>query len=152
MFKQALFTLLLLPALPTHALDTEQATPEQLLQLGNQLAASAGPSQWQQLWQRTRTAGYLQAQAQRPHFTLEQLRLPALAEQALAQADQVEALGNSVARYRRQFPGQVIGMLDQHTLDALCLEVDWRTLPQGMVDHPQAYLGSARLLSSYPCN
>ena len=47
MLKQALFTLLLLPALPTHALDTEQVTPEQLLQLGNQLAASAGTSQWQ---------------------------------------------------------------------------------------------------------
>lgn len=55
------------------------------------------------------------------------------------------------ALYRRSFADQIIGRRGGQPLHALCLLVDWRTLPQGMRDTPQAYLRSASLLSSYPC-
>lgn len=151
MLKPALFILLLLPTLPVHALDPRHTAPERLLKLGEQLAASAGASQWQQMWQRTRAAGHFQAQATLAHFVIEQAQLPKLAQLTLARADQVQALSDSVARYRRHFPDQPIGFRGEQVLYALCLEVDWRTLPVAMAERPHAYLPSARLLGSYPC-
>lgn len=151
MRRFALFIMLLAPSLPIQALDTGQAPPEQLLTLGDQLAAHAGSSQWQQLWQRSRAAGHLQARPGHPYFTIPQPLLPALARQALAQADQVEPLGKTVARYRRTFPDRVIGMLDDQPLNSLCLDIDWRTLPHGHSDNAHAYLAGASLLNSYPC-
>jgi hypothetical protein len=147
----ALFIMLLTPSLPIHALDTGQAAPEQLLKLGSQLAAHAGSSQWQQLWQRTRAAGHMQATSGQAHFTIPQPLLPELARQTLAQADQAEAVNRSLARYRRTFPDRVIGMRDGQPLNSLCLIIDWRTLPQEQADNAHAYLGSASLLNSYPC-
>ncbi|QHG64735.1 hypothetical protein [Pseudomonas putida] len=147
----ALFIMLLTPSLPIHALDTGQAAPEQLLKLGSQLAAHAGSSQWQQLWQRTRAAGHLQATSGKAHFTIPQPQLPELARQTLAQADQVETVNRTLARYRRTFPDRVIGLLDGQPLNSLCLIIDWRTLPQEQADKAHAYLGSASLLNSYPC-
>lgn len=78
-------------------------------------------------------------------------RLPDLARQTLAQADQVHAQRQTQALYRRHFAGQVIGQRNSQPLHALCLLVDWRTLPQDMRATPQAYLSSASLLNSYPC-
>ena len=86
------------------------------------------------------------------HFTAPQAQLPELARQTLAQADRVQAQQQTQALYRRRFADQVIGQRDGQPLHALCLLVDWRTLPQGMRDSPQAYLRSASLLSSYPCD
>jgi len=118
MFKPALFTLLILPSLPAHALDTHPLPPEQLLTLGTKLAAHAGSNQWQQLWQRTRAAGHLQPEPGRAYFTLSQAQLPQLARETLTKADQVEAQNNTFALYRRAFPGQVVGMLDEQPLNA----------------------------------
>ncbi|MEN5302955.1 hypothetical protein [Pseudomonas sp. TWI628] len=151
MRRFALFIILFAPSLPIQALDTRQAPPEQLLELGGQLAAHAGSSQWQQLWQRTRAAGHLHARPGHAYFTVPHPLLPELARQALAQADQVEPLGNTVARYRRTFPDRVIGMLDNQPLNSLCLVIDWRTLPQVQPTKAHAYLAGASLLNSYPC-
>jgi len=151
MFKPALFTLLILPSLPAHALDTQPLAPEQLLTLGAKLAAHAGSNQWQQLWQRTRAAGHLQPEPGRAYFTLSQAQLPQLARETLTKADQVEAQNNTFALYRRAFPGQVVGMLDEQPLNAFCLVIDWRSLPQNMADSPYAYLSSASLVQGYPC-
>ena len=151
MYKPLLFTSLFLTPFSLHALDTRQTPAEHLLELGRELAAHAGSSQWQQLWQRVRQAGYLQANAAPVHFRVPAARLPDLARQTLAQADQVQAQRQTQALYRRHFAGQVIGQRNDQPLHALCLLVDWRTLPQGMRATPQAYLGSASLLSSYPC-
>jgi hypothetical protein len=152
MRKLALVIMLLTPSLPTHALDTRQVPPEQLLKLGSQLAAHAGSSQWQQLWQRTRAAGHLQAASGRAYFTVAHPLLPDLARQTLARADQVETVSNTRARYRRTFPERVIGMLDGQPLNSLCLIVDWRTLPQEQAGKAQAYFAGVSLLNSYPCN
>ncbi|PVZ42210.1 hypothetical protein [Pseudomonas sp. CC120222-01a] len=151
MRRFALFFILFAPSLPIQALDTRQTAPERLLELGGQLAAHAGNSQWQQLWQRTRAAGHLQARPGHAYFTIPHPLLKELARQALAQADQVEPLGNTAARYRRIFPDRVIGMLDNQPLSSLCLVIDWRTLPQVQPSNAHAYLAGASLLSSYPC-
>ena len=151
MRKFALLILLLSPALTTHALDPRQTPPEQLLKLGGQLAAHAGSSQWQQLWQRTRAAGHLQAKPGHPYFTIPQPQLPDLARQTLAHADRVEALNITLARYRRAFPDRVIGMFNDQPLNSICLVIDWRTLPQEQANTSYAYLKAASFLNSYPC-
>lgn len=152
MLKPAVFILLILQSIPSHALDTRPLTPEQLITLGGALAAHAGSSQWQQLWQRTRAAGHLQPKPGRAHFTLSQAQLPQLARQTLAQADHAEARDKTFALYRRAFPGQAVGLLDGQPLSALCIVIDWRSLPQNMADSPHAYLSSASLVHSYPCH
>lgn len=151
MRNAALFIMLLTPSLATHALDTRQAPPEQLLKLGSQLADHAGKSQWQQLWQRSRAAGHLQATPGLAYFTISHPLLPELARQTLTRADKVEAVNITLARYRRAFPGRVIGMLDDQPLNSLCLIIDWRTLPQEQANEAHAYLAGASLLNSYPC-
>ncbi|WP_060507424.1 hypothetical protein [Pseudomonas sp. NBRC 111124] len=151
MRRFALFIILLTPSLTTHALDTRQTPPEQLLELGGQLAAHAGSSQWQQLWQRTRAAGHLKAKPGHPYFTIPQPQLPDLARQTLAHADHVEALDITLARYRRTFPDRVIGMLDDQPLNSICLVIDWRTLPEAHAKKSVAYLKGTSLLNSYPC-
>jgi len=152
MYKPLLFASLILTPFSLHALDTREVTTAQLRELGRDLERHAGASQWQQLWQRVRQAGYLQANGAPVYFSAPMAQLPELARQTLAQADQVQALHQTQALYRRSFSGTVIGQRGGQPLHALCLLVDWRTLPQGMLDAPQAYLRSASLLSSYPCN
>lgn len=147
----ALLVMLLTPSVAIHALDTRQAPPKQLLMLGSQLATHAGSSQWQQLWQRTRAAGHLQATSGHAYFTVPHTQLPELARQTLAGADQVEALNSTLARYRRTFPDRVIGMLDDQSLNSLCLIIDWRTLAQQLAKETHAHLAGASLLKSYPC-
>lgn len=152
MYKPLLFASLLLTPLSLHALDTQQTPAEHLLELGRELATHAGASQWQQLWKRVRQAGYLQPDAAPVHFSVPTTRLPDLARLTLAQADQAQPLRQTQVLYRRHFADQVIGQRNGQPLHALCLLVDWRTLPTGMRATPQAYLGSASLLSSYPCD
>ena len=152
MYKHLLFASLLLTPLSLHALDTQQTPAEHLLELGRELATHAGASQGQQLWQRVRQAGYLQPDAAPVHFSVPTARLPDLARLTLAQADQAQPLRQTQVLYRRHFADQVIGQRNGQPLHALCLLVDWRTLPTGMRATPQAYLGSASLLSSYPCD
>jgi len=152
MYRSMLFASLALTYLPVYALDTRQAPAEQLFKLGSELAANAGSSQWQQLWQRAREAGYLQARTGQVHFTMPASLLPELARQTLAQADQVYPVQQTRALYRRDFPDRTVGKRGEHAFSALCLLVDWRALPQGMSTTPKAYLKSASLLSSYPCD
>ena len=76
----------------------------------------------------------------------------AAARQTLAQADQVYPVQQTRALYRRDFPDRTVGKRGEHAFSALCLLVDWRALPQGMTTTPRAYLKSASLLSSYPCD
>ena len=61
MYKPLLFASLILTPFSLHALDTREVTTAQLRELGRDLERHAGASQWQQLWQRVRQAGYLQA-------------------------------------------------------------------------------------------
>ena len=152
MYKPLLLASLYLTSPSLHALDTEKLPAEQLLELGSRLSAQAGSSQWQQLWRRVRQAGYLHPGGSSLRFTLPAAQLPALARQTLADADQASPLHATQVVYRRSFADQVIGQRDGQPLHALCLLVDWRTLPNRMRDAPDAYLKSAGLISSYPCD
>ncbi|HDS1817863.1 TPA: hypothetical protein QEM96_002510 [Pseudomonas putida] len=152
MYKSMLFASFALTSSPLYALDTRHTPAEQLLELGSELAASAGSSQWQQLWHSVREAGYLHPHTSQVHFTLPASQLPGLARQTLAQADQVYPVQQTRALYRRNFSDRVVGKRGEHAFSALCLLVDWRALPQGMTTTPRAYLKSASLLSSYPCD
>jgi len=127
MYKSLLFASLAVTPLPLYALDTRQAPTEQLLKLGNELGASAGSSQWQQLWYSVREAGYLQAHATQVHFTVPATLLPELARQTLAQADQVHAVKQTRALYRRDFPDRIIGKRAEHA---------FRAVPAGRLARP----------------
>lgn len=150
--RKVLMLLIVCAALPCHALETEALSASQLRALGKRLAAEAGASQWQQLWQNTRREGRFAKQPERSYFSLPQAQLPGLAQQTLAQAHQVEAFGKTRARYRHDFTPLVIGREGTREISALCLEVDWRTLPALQLDTPNAYLGLVGLLRSYPCD
>ncbi|MFD3208240.1 hypothetical protein, partial [Pseudomonas sp. LS_2] len=130
MFKRPLIaSLLALACTSSLALDSTQLSQTQLLRLASELASVAGPSQWQQLWQRVRKAGYFSPHPTQPHFTLPQAMLPGLARQTLEQADHAEALGATQALYRRDLSPTVLGQHQGRALSALCLVVDWRALP-----------------------
>ncbi|MGG5291774.1 hypothetical protein [Pseudomonas shirazensis] len=134
------------------AVERPALSDDRLRLLGSQLAQSAGSSQWQQLWQRVRSAGYLNPQPAQLHFLVEQRELPGLALETLANAEQVHLLDDSQALYRKDFAPSVMGRMNDHRMTALCLLVDYRAVPATMIDAPQAYLAGASLLSSYPCN
>ncbi|MHC6225935.1 hypothetical protein ACYU03_14350 [Pseudomonas sp. X10] len=150
--RKLLIALFLCGPLASHALDTESVAPEHLLALGSKLATHAGSSQWQQLWQNTRRAGHFSEQPLQPYFSLPSTQLPALARSALTNAHSVQPFARTRARYRHDFEPQLIGIHGERELNALCLEVDWRTLPPRMIDAPTAYLGQVSLLRSYPCD
>ncbi|MDF0731996.1 hypothetical protein P0Y43_14875 [Pseudomonas entomophila] len=151
MLKHILYCYLLLTSATSLALDTAPLTQPQLLRLGNALAYTAGASQWQQLWQRVRETGHLRIEPEQRHFTLPQTRLPELARQTLETADQVLPVNRTQALYRRDFSPTTIGQVKGQPLNAFCLVVDWRSLPEAMRENPHAYLGQASLLEAYPC-
>ncbi|CAK9890185.1 MULTISPECIES: hypothetical protein [Pseudomonas] len=149
--RTLLASLLLLGPLNAHAFATESQPRTVLLELGAQLAHSAGSSQWQQLWQRTRQAGYLQSSAQALHFDVPQTQIPALVASTLASADEVLALKQTQVRYRRDFHPRIIGKAGAHEMTALCLWVDWRSLPEHGISRPTSYLAQVSLLLARPC-
>ena len=134
------------------AVERPALADDHLHQLGSQLAQSAGSSQWQQLWQRVRNAGYLNPEVDQLHFLVEQRELPRLARETLAHADQAGLRGHAQALYRKDFAPTVTGRINDHSMTALCLLVDYRALPASMFDAPHAYLAGVSLLSSYPCD
>ena len=151
MLKPYVYFVLLLTALPGHALETKHIPLDQLHALGRELAERAGSSQWQQLWQRVRQSGQLERRSPVLHFDVVSSRLPDLARRTLADADEVIPQKRTQARYRKDFRPVVIGRQGARSLTALCIVVDWRSLPDGAAQHRRAYLGTASLLNAYPC-
>lgn len=134
-----------------HALTTDNLPDTTLRALGARLAEQAGSSQWQQLWQRTRDAGHLGA-GKVAHFTLDQPRIAGLVAATLADADTVIAEKSTRARYRRDFRPLVVGTYNGSPLTAVCLWVDWRSAPSGMLPAHVASMGQVSLLLSKPCH
>lgn len=151
--KKRLLTLMLcLAATPLHAFNTTEVPCARLLELGDTLSQNAGSSQWQQLWQRVRKAGYLSPGNTSLQFEVPSAVLPALAQQTLARADQVRPVYETQAIYRRTFDDRIIGSRNGQALHALCVQVDWRSVPSGLRSLQEAHVGSASLLSAYPCD
>lgn len=143
-------SLVLCTSLAAHALNTEQLPDATLLALGSSLAQNAGSSQWQQLWQRTRAAGHLTPGAA-AHFTLAQATIVELVTATLGAADAVSASKGTRAHYRRDFSPLVTGMDNGRPLSAICLWVDWRTLPENAIAASARHLSQVSLLVSHPC-
>ncbi|EKT4467115.1 hypothetical protein QEL93_002523 [Pseudomonas putida] len=143
--------MLLLMSPAAMALDTTMLSNDQLRQLARELEPRAGSSQWQQLWQNMRRAGFFSSRPGQLHLAIPQARLPALARQTLAEADQADPLDKARVRYRKDFSPLIIGRLDTERFSALCLEVDWRAVPQSLAHAPKGYLGMVGLLQGYPC-
>lgn len=152
MNKRLLTLMLCLAATPLHAFNTTEIPCARLLDLGHMLSQKAGSSQWQQLWQRVRKAGYLNPGNTSLRFEVPSAVLPALAQQTLARADQVRPVYETQAIYRRTFDDRIIGSRNGQPLHALCVQVDWRSVPSGLSSLQDAHMGSASLLSVYPCD
>ncbi|MDN7142772.1 hypothetical protein KC131_19160 [Pseudomonas sp. JQ170] len=141
----------LLACLNAQAVPTATLSPEQRHTLGRQLADSAGASQWQQLWQRSRLAGHLDSQPTTAYFTLPQALLPKAVSLTLSDPSETSAVNRTQVLYRREFRSQSIGSQADRTLNALCVLVDWRTLPAHALTRPAPYLGQISLLLARPC-
>ncbi|MHA6194218.1 hypothetical protein ACX3YG_07605 [Pseudomonas wadenswilerensis] len=143
-------SLVLSASLGAHALNTENLTETELLALATSLAQNAGSSQWQQLWQRTRSAGHL-TPGKVAYFTVPQQQIAELALATLQSADGVNADKSTRARYRRDFHPLVVGSDKGTPLSAVCLSVDWRTVPDHLSGSAVPWMGQVSLLYSQPC-
>lgn len=152
MFLRRLLTsITLLASLEAHALSTAELSSQQHLVLGKKLFEQATASQWQQLWQRSRQAGHLHEHATTPYFNLPPDALIRAASLTLSAAQQTFALKHTQVLYRRDFSPQIVGRQAQQDFSAICIWVDWRTLPQHAVKRPGPYLGQISLLLIRPC-
>ncbi|SIS21012.1 hypothetical protein SAMN05878276_3306 [Aquipseudomonas alcaligenes] len=132
-----------------HALQTDTLPAARLGELSSALASSAGSSQWQQLWKRSRDAGHFQPSGEQARFTLPMTVIPELVRDTLAKADSTTAQKSTLVLYRRDFAPRVTGVEALKDVTAICLQVDWRSVP----DNPQPeQLMGANLLLTYPCH
>jgi len=143
-------SLALSTSLGAQALETEKRSQAELIALASTLAQHAGSSQWQQLWQRSREAGHL-SPGNAAHFTLPQPRIDELTRATLANPQSAHAEKATRVRYRRDFQPLVLGNDNGRPLGALCLSVDWRTLPERIDGNPAPWMGQVSLLLSQPC-
>lgn len=131
-----------------HALQTDTLPAARLGELSAELAGSAGSSQWQQLWKRTRDAGHFQSSGEQARFTLPMTVIPDLVRDTLAKADSATPQKSTLVLYRRDFAPRVIGVEALKDITAICLQVDWRSVPD--TPQPEQLIG-ANLLLTYPC-
>ncbi|UVJ42329.1 hypothetical protein NVV94_16985 [Pseudomonas sp. LS1212] len=151
MLIRSLLGLLALLSCAAHALQTPAASDATLLKLAATLEKTAGNSQWQQLWSRSRQAGHLEANPTQPYFTAPMREIPALVSKTLNQAQSVEALKQTQALYRHDFSPRVVGQQGSLALTAVCLWVDWRTLPENPSVNEQSSMQQVGLLLTRPC-
>lgn len=147
-----LSTVGLLVCIEAQALQTIDLDPSHLKTLGTSLANSAGNSQWQQLWQRSRQAGHLGSPETREAFTIPMQEIPSLVKATLASAERVQGLKKTQALYRRDFAPQVVGARGGTPLTAVCLWVDWRSFPDNALPRQTALMAQVSLLVTHPCD
>ncbi|WP_445937980.1 hypothetical protein [Pseudomonas sp.] len=143
--------LLILASGLSHAMNTENLPESTLKAYGQSLAVGAGSSQWQQLWQRTRAAGYFNQDGTQTRFTLPMKLIPELVSTTLSDAHSVKPDNGTQALYRRDFAPRVIGAKGPDALTAICLKVDWRSLPEKTPTNDSGQMGSISLLLVQPC-
>jgi len=143
--------LLILASGLSHAMSTENLSETTLKTYGQSLAAAAGSSQWQQLWQRTRAAGYFNQDGAQARFTLPMKLIPELVSSTLRDAHSVQPDKGTQALYRRDFAPRVVGTEGPQALTAICLNVDWRSLPEHTPATDSGQMGSVSLLLVQPC-
>lgn len=140
---------LYLLAPPAHALNTEEVEPQTLKDYAVTLNAQAGNFQWQQLWKNTRTAGYFSEQSP-THFTVPLSKVPDLVSVTLSRATSVKPFASTRATYRYDFATNV-GLVKKVAVTAVCIDVDWRTLPIGTAVDDAEKMKAVSLLLTTPC-
>ncbi|GGU76681.1 hypothetical protein GCM10009504_37240 [Pseudomonas laurentiana] len=148
----SLLSIGLLVCIEAQALQTVDLDPSHLKQLGTGLANSAGNSQWQQLWQRSRQAGHLGSPETQEAFTVTMREIPPLVRATLTSADSAQGLKKTQALYRRDFAPQVVGARGDTPLTAICLWVDWRSFPDNALPRQTALMAQVNLLITHPCD
>ncbi|RMQ47425.1 hypothetical protein ALQ04_03892 [Pseudomonas cichorii] len=143
------FVLLGLFSSSAHALATGEVPPETLQAYGATLEASAGNAQWQQLWKRTRDEGMFSSQSP-THFTVPNNLIPDMARKTLGGSQSVKAMDTTRAMYRFDF-SRPVGIERNQQVTAICLTVDWRTLPADTAKDDASRMGSVSLLVARPC-
>lgn len=136
-------------ASPAQALNTEDIEPQTLKDYAVTLNAQAGKFQWQQLWKNTRTAGYFSQQSP-THFTVSMSKVPDLVSVALSRATSVKPFASTRATYRYDFATNV-GLVNKVAVTAVCIDVDWRTLPNGTAVDDAEKMKTISLLLAKPC-
>ena len=140
---------LYLSAASAHALTTTTVEPRKLKEYAVTLAINASQFQWQQLWQATRKAGYFN-KASGVHFTTGMPQVTDYVHGVLNQATEVTPYASTRATYRYAFT-QEIGIVNKVAVKALCVDVDWRTLPPGTDTQDASKMGAVSLLLARPC-
>ncbi|MGC5703431.1 hypothetical protein J4P02_24865 [Pseudomonas sp. NFXW11] len=137
-------------ACAAHALETTDTPSDLLKAYAATLGAAAGSSQWQQMWKRSRDNGVFNPIGDQPRFTVPQNQLPDMAITTLVNAGSVQAQNSTQALYRYEFESPV-GIAANQPLPALCLLVDWRTLPAGSRTDDRGAMLGVSLLQAQPC-
>lgn len=132
-----------------YALNTEEAEPHLLMEYAVTLSAHAAKHQWQRLWHATRLAHYFNP-AHTTHFTPPSSKAGEKIVHTLANATSVTAYKTSLATYRYEF-GDKIGIERGIAVTAICVDVDWRSLPEGTDAEDASGMGSVSLLLARPC-
>lgn len=136
-------------ATPAHALNTEEVEPQTLKDYAVTLTAHAGNFQWQQLWKNTRSAGYFNQQSP-SHFTVPMSSVPDIVSAALTRATSVRPFAATRAAYRYDFATNV-GVVQKVAVTAVCIDVDWRSLPNGTAVDDAEKMKNVSLLLATPC-
>ncbi|MCV4265279.1 hypothetical protein ALQ47_03526 [Pseudomonas cichorii] len=132
-----------------HALGTEEVSQQTLQAYGATLDASAGNSQWQQLWKRTRDQGMFSYQSP-THFTIPNNLIPDMVRRTLSGSQSVKPMNTTQAMYRFDFD-RPVGVERNQPVNAICLIVDWRTLPADTAIDDVSRMSSVSLLMAHPC-
>jgi hypothetical protein len=140
---------LYLLATPAHALSTADAEPETLKAYAVTLNAHASKFQWQQLWKASREHGYFN-NGSATYFTTPMPHVPDLVSAVLNKATSVTPFASTRATYRYDFAAKV-GLSNNVAVTALCVDVDWRTLPDGTDVENAHAMQSVTLLLAQPC-
>ncbi|QLF92340.1 hypothetical protein HW090_03640 [Pseudomonas sp. ABC1] len=143
--------LLILATGMCHAMSTENLSDKTLKAYGQTLSSVAGSSQWQQLWQRTRAAGHFQQEGPQARFTVPMKDIPDLVSSTLRNAHDAQSDRGTQVIYRKDFVPQVVGVEGVNNLTAVCVRVDWRSLPEGTATGDFAQMGNVSLLLARPC-
>ncbi|PRA31482.1 hypothetical protein [Pseudomonas poae] len=149
LLMSTLLAALYMLAAPAHALNTAEVEPQTLKEYAFTLNAHAGKFQWQQLWKATRTAGYFQDNSQ-TYFTVPTAQVPDLVSTVLSDATNVTPFASTRATYRYDFATKV-GVVNKVAVTALCVDVDWRTLPDGTDVEDGSAMKTVSLLLAKPC-
>lgn len=132
------------------ALETTSTPPATLKAYAATLEQAAAGNQWQQMWKRSRDNGAFALQGEHPRFTISQDKLPDMSHTTLGSATSVWAKNTTQALYRYEFTAP-IGSIANLPVNALCLLVDWRTLPAGTRPDDAGAMASVSLLLALPC-